>query len=85
MEMKTVILISFTLGIIAGWGNDKAMQNFYGKGNFIENTTPPIVIIFVIYSFFQSISFGFMSILQIFLGAYIGNKTHRHIKKIRNK
>lgn len=85
MEIKTVILISFALGFIAGWGNDKAMQNYYGKGSFIENTIPPLAIIFVIYAFFQSIGFGFMAILQIFLGAYIGNKIHGFIKKIRSK
>lgn len=85
MEMKTVILISFALGFIAGWGNDKAIQNYYGKGSFIENTIPPLAGIFVIYAFFQSISFGFMAILQILLGTYIGNKVHGFIKNIRSK
>lgn len=85
MEMKIVILVSFSLGFIAGWGNDKAMQNYYGKGNLIENTIPPLSIVFVIYAFFQSIGFGFMAILQILIGSFIGNKVHRFIKKIRSK
>lgn len=85
MEMKVVIIISLTLGLIAGWSNDKALKNYYGKGSFIENTIPPLAIIFVIYCFFQSISFGFMAILQILLGSYIGNQVHRFIKKMRNK
>lgn len=85
MEIKTVILISFALGFIAGWGNDKAMQNYYGKGSLIENIIPPLGIAFVIYAFFQSISFGFMAILQILLSSFIGNKVHRFIKKIRSK
>lgn len=55
------------------------------KVGFIENTIPPLVIIFVIYAFFQSITFGFMAILQIFLGTFIGNKLHKFIKKIRSK
>ena len=83
--MKTIILISFILGFIAGWGNDKTMKNYYGKGSFIENTIPPLAIIFVIYAFFQSMTFGFMAIVQIFLGAFIGNKVHKFIKKIRSK
>jgi len=85
MEMKTIILISFILGFIAGCGNDKAVENYYGKGSFIENTIPPLAIIFVIYAFFQSITFGFMAILQILIGTYIGNKTYRLVKKIRSK
>ena len=79
--MKIIIFISFTLGFIAGWWNDKAMENYYGKGSLVENTIPPLAIILVIYAFFQAISFGFMAILQILLGAYIGNKVHRFIKK----
>lgn len=79
-----IILISFTLGFIAGWGNDKAATNLYGKGTLLENTIPPLAIIFIIYSFFQSISFGFMAILQILLGTYVGNKVNRFIKKIKN-
>ncbi len=86
MEMKIVILISFALGFTVGWGNDKAMETLYDdKGSFIENTIPPLAIIFVIYAFFQSISFGFMSILQILLGAYIGGKSNRLVKRITNK
>lgn len=81
MEMKIVILVSFSLGFIGGWGNDKAMQNYYGKGSLIENTIPPLAIFFVIYAFSQSISFGFMAILQILLGSFIGNKVHRFLKK----
>ena len=84
MEMKIVILISFTLGFIAGWWNDKAMENYHNpKGSLIENTIPPLAIIFVIYAFFQAISFGFMAILQILLGSYIGNQVHRFFKKIK--
>lgn len=82
MEMKIVILVSFSLGFIAGWGNDKAKLNYYGKGSLIENTIPPLSIIFVIYAFFQSYQFGFMSILQIILGAYIGGKLNRLVKKV---
>jgi len=86
MEMKIVILISFTLGFIAGWGSDKAKENYYSiKGSFLENTIPPLSIIFLIYAFFQSFSFGFMSILQIMLGAYIGGKSNRFIKKYYKK
>lgn len=85
MEIKTVILISFSLGFIAGWGNDNVKQNFYGKGTFVENTIPPLAIIFIIYIFFQEISFGFISILQILLGAYLGGKTNRLFKKIFKK
>lgn len=85
MEIKTVILISFALGFIAGFGNSKAKQNFYDKGNLLENTIPPLAIIFIIYSFFQSISFGFMAILQIMLGAYIGNQSNRFLKKVFKK
>ena len=81
MEIKTVILISFALGFIAGWGNDKAKLNYYGKGSLIENTIPPLAIIFVIYSFFQSISFGFMSILQLLLGMYIGRNSNTFFLK----
>lgn len=83
--MTTIILISFILGFIAGWGNDKVMQNYYGKGSFIENTIPPLAIIFVAYAFFQSVSFGFMAILQILLGSFIGNKIHRLLEKIRSR
>ncbi len=79
--MKIIIFISFTLGFIAGWGN-KAMKNYYDpKGTFLENTIPPLAIAFVIYAFFQSIGFGFMAILQILLGSYIGNKIHKFVKK----
>ncbi|MDD2384600.1 MAG: hypothetical protein PHN18_10460 [Sulfurospirillaceae bacterium] len=85
MEIKTVVLISFFIGFIAGWGNDKAKQSYYGKGSFIENTIPPLAIIFVIYSFFQAISFGFLAILQILLGTYIGNQSNRLLKKIFKK
>jgi hypothetical protein len=85
MDMKIVILVSFTIGFIAGWGNDKALQNYYGKGSFIENTIPPLAIVFIIYAFFQAISFGFMAILQILLGSFIGNKVHRFIKKVKNR
>ncbi len=82
MEMKTLILISFTLGLLTGWSNDKARETLYSKkGSFLENTIPPLSIIFVIYAFFQSLSFGFMSILQILLGAYVGGKFNRLIKK----
>ena len=80
--MKTVILISFAIGFIAGWGNDKAKLNYYGKGSLIENTIPPLSIIFVIYAFFQSYQFGFMAILQIMLGAYIGGKLDKLVKKV---
>lgn len=82
MDMKTVILISFAIGFIAGWGNDKAKLNYYGKGSLIENTIPPLSIIFVIYAFFQSYQFGFMAILQIMLGAYIGGKLDKLVKKV---
>lgn len=85
MEIKTVILISFALGFIAGLGNGKAKQNFYDKGNLLENIISPLAIIFIIYSFFQSISFGFMAILQIMLGAYIGNQSNRFLKKVFKK
>lgn len=85
MEMKTVIIVSLILGLIVGWGNDKAKENYYGKGSFLENTIPPIAIIFIIYTFFQSISFGFMAILQILLGSYSGNQLQRFIKRMRNK
>lgn len=86
MEMKIVILISLSLGLIAGWGNDKAMEDYYDpKGSLLGNTIPPLAIAFVIYAFFQAISFGFMAILQILLGSYIGNQVHRFIKKKRNK
>ena len=78
--MKTIILISFTLGFIAGWANDKAKQNLYAKLKLFDYNFVPIVIVFIIYAFFQTISFGFMAILQIFLGMYIGNKIHRLIK-----
>lgn len=82
MEMKTLVLISFTLGLISGWNSDKSMQSYYGKSSFIENAIPLVAIIFVIYSFFQSISFGFMAILQIILGTYIGGKLNRLFKKL---
>ncbi len=85
MEIKTVIIISLSLGLIAGWGSDKTKENFYGKGSFLENTIPPIAIIFIIYAFFQSISFGFMAILQILLGSYAGNQIQRLIRRMRNK
>ena len=85
MEMKVVIIVSLTLGLIAGWGNDKSKVNFYGKGSFLENTIPPLAIIFIIYAFFQSISFGFMAILQILLGSYIGNQLQRFVRRMRNK
>ena len=83
--MKTFIIISLALGLIAGWMNDKVKENYYVKGGFLENTIPPIAIIFIIYAFFQSISFGFMGILQIILGSYIGNQLQRFIKKIRRE
>lgn len=85
MEMKIVIIVSLTLGLIAGWGNNKAKENFYGKGSFLENTIPPLAIIFIIYAFFQSISFGFMAILQILLGSYIGNQLQGFIRRMRKK
>jgi len=83
--MKTIILISFILGFIAGWCNDKARQTYYGGLNFIETAIPTLAIIFVIYSFFQSINFGFMSILQILLGSYIGVNSYRFFKNIFKK
>jgi len=83
MEIKTVIIISLTLGLIAGWGNDKAKENYYEKGSILENTIPPLAIVFIIYTFFQSISFGFMGILQILLGAYLGNQIQKFLKKIK--
>ena len=84
--MKIIILISLILGFLTGWENDKSRETLYeDKGSFLENTVPPLAIIFVIYSFFQSISFGFMAIVQILLGAFIANKIHRFFKTIRNK
>lgn len=82
MEMKTLILISFTFGFIAGWGNDKAKQSFYAKLELFDRIFVPTVTVFVIYSFFQSMSFGFMSILQILLGSYIGKYFHKYYKII---
>lgn len=85
MEMKTVILISFALGVIATWDYDKAIQNYYGKDSLLDKTIPPLSIIFVIYAFFQSINFGFMAILQILLGAYIGKNVFSFIKRVVKK
>ncbi len=82
MEMKIVIIVSLILGIFVGWGNEKSRETLYDpKGSLSDNTLPPLAILFVIYSFFQSISFGFMAILQILLGLYIGNKIHGFFKK----
>lgn len=85
MEVKTIILISFTLGFIAGWGSDKSLQNLYGKLTFTDHLIVPSTIIFVIYAFYQSINFGFMAILQIILGSYIGSNFNRLLKKILKK
>lgn len=85
MEVKTIILISFALGFFAGWGNDKSLQNLYGKLTFIDHLIVPTTIIFVTYAFYQSIYFGFMAILQIILGTYIGVNFNRLLKKIFKK
>lgn len=84
MEIKTVIIVSLVLGLIAGLHNDRTARTYYDKkGSFIENFIPTVSIIFVIYAFFQAISFGFMAILQIFVGAFIGNKINRYFKFIK--
>ncbi len=80
--MKIVIIVSLVLGLFVGWGNEKSRETFYDpKGSLFDNTIPPLGIAFVLYAFFQSISFGFMAILQILLGSYIGNKIHSFFKK----
>lgn len=80
--MKMVILISFTLGFLGGFRNDKAKQDFYGKLTLSEHIIVPSVTIVVVYFFFQSINFGFMAILQILLGSYMGGQLNKFIKKI---
>lgn len=81
MEMKIVILVSFSLGFIAGWGNDHAKKNYYGKLTIIDHLVVLPTTLFVIYSFFQSINFGFMAILQLLLGIYIGRNSNKLVKK----
>lgn len=85
MDMKTVVLISFVFGLIAGWRNDKSFQNLYGKLTLADHIIVPSTIIFVIYAFFQSYQFGFMALLQIVLGTYIGGKLNRLVKKAFNR
>lgn len=82
MEMKTVILISFSLGVLSGWGSDHAKKNFYGKLTIIDHLVVLPTILFVVYSFFQSISFGFMAILQLLLGMYIGRNSNKLVKRV---
>lgn len=79
--MKIIILISFILGFVAGWGNHDAKKNYYGELTIVDHLVVLPTVLFVIYSFFQSISFGFMAILQILLGTYIGNKSYGLLKK----
>lgn len=81
MEIKTLILISFSIGLITGWGNDRAKQSFYGKNTIFDHLLMIPTTLFIIYSFWLSLSFGFIVILQILLGSYIGNKIHKFIKK----
>ena len=83
--MKTIIIISLTLGFIAGWGNDKAKENYYGRGNFFENTIPPLAIALIIYAFSQSYYIGFIAIIEILLGTFIGGKINRFIKRLKNR
>lgn len=82
MEMKTVILISFAFGFLAGWSNDHAKKNYYGKLTIIDHLIVLPTILFIIYSFFQSISFGFMAILQLLLGMYIGHNSNKLVKRV---
>lgn len=81
MEIKTLILISFSIGLIVGWGNDRVKQSFYGKNTIFDHLFMIPTTLFIIYSFWLSLSFGFIVILQILLGSYIGNKIHKFIKK----
>ncbi|RLA84280.1 MAG: hypothetical protein DRG78_01845 [Epsilonproteobacteria bacterium] len=84
MDMKMIILVSFILGFTAGLYNDRTAKNYYAtKVSFMENFIPIISIIFVAYAFFQSIIFGFMAILQIFVGAFVGGKINRYFKFIK--
>lgn len=82
MEIKTVILISFAFGFIAGWISDKSLQNLYGKLTVADHLVALSAILFIIYSFFKSISFGFMAMLQLLLGMYIGGNSNKLIKKL---
>lgn len=83
MEIKTIILISFSLGFISALFNDEAKKNFYGKLNILDHIIVLPTTIFLIYIFFISIYFGFVSFLQFLLGAYIGRKVDILIKHVR--
>lgn len=85
MEMKIVILISFTYGFIVGYLNDYANKNINAKLRTIDHIIVLPAIFFVIYIFFQSISFGLMSIWQILLGSYIGINCNKFFKYILKK
>lgn len=85
MEIKTVVLVSFILGFIVGCSSDHAKKIFYAKLKFIDHIIVLPPTFFVIYAFFQSINFGFMSILQILLGSYIGVNSYRFFKNIFKK
>ncbi|MBT6049695.1 MAG: hypothetical protein HOG49_23085 [Candidatus Scalindua sp.] len=74
--MIGLAIIGFTLGLIAGFGNDKSAERMLidAKLTFLEITIPTIAIVFVIYSFTFSIGFGLLSIVEITVGSFTGKK-----------
>lgn len=82
MSIKSLILVSFFLGFIAGWNNDRVKQNFYGKNTIFDHLFMIPTILFILYSFWLGLNLGFIVILEIMLGSYIGVKSNRLLKKI---
>lgn len=82
MEMKYLILIAFSIGLIAGWNNDRAKKKFFEKNNIYDHLFMIPTILFILYSFWVGIYSGFIVLLQIILGSYIGGNSNRLIKRI---
>jgi len=74
--MIGLAIIGFTLGLIAGFNNDKSAERMSvdAKLTLLEVVVPTIAIVFVIYSFTFDIGFGLLSIIEIIVGSFTGKK-----------
>jgi len=74
--MMVLIIIGFTLGLIAGLSNDKSSERMSIDANltFLEFVIPTLAIVFVIYSFTFGLGFGLLSIIEIIVGSFTGKK-----------
>jgi len=81
MEIKNLILIAFSIGLIAGWNNDRAKKKFFEKNDIYDHLFMIPTTLFILYSFWLGIYSGLIVVLQIILGSYIGGNFNRVFKK----